>query len=95
MMPFKSLRCGTPVEVEDQSFDGQPPNLGVEPVRILLDEQLPRQLAPCLIGRDARTVQQESCAGLKNSVLLTSAVVSRVSAGSYSLPTGWWKARTV
>lgn len=43
------------------------------PVRILLDEQLPRQLAPYLIGHDARTVQQESWAGLKNGVLLTSA----------------------
>jgi len=42
-------------------------------VRILLDEQLPRQLAPYLIGHDARTVQQESWAGLKNGVLLTSA----------------------
>ncbi len=42
-------------------------------MRILLDEQLPRQLAPHLIGHDARTVQQESWAGLKNGVLLTSA----------------------
>lgn len=42
-------------------------------MRILLDEQLPRQLAPYLIGHDARTVQQESWAGLKNGVLLTSA----------------------
>ena len=42
-------------------------------MRILLDEQLPRQLAPYLIGHDARTVHQESWAGLKNGVLLTSA----------------------
>ena len=42
-------------------------------MRILLDEQLPRQLAPYLIGHDVRTVQQESWAGLKNGVLLTSA----------------------
>ena len=42
-------------------------------MRVLLDEQLPRQLAPYLIGHDARTVQQESWAGLKNGVLLTSA----------------------
>jgi hypothetical protein len=42
-------------------------------VRVLLDEQLPRQLAPYLVGHDARTVQQESWAGLKNGALLTSA----------------------
>jgi hypothetical protein len=42
-------------------------------LRILLDEQLPRQLAPYLIGHDARTVQQESWAGLKNGDLLTKA----------------------
>jgi hypothetical protein len=42
-------------------------------VRILLDEQLPRQLAPYLVGHDVRTVQQESWAGLKNGALLTQA----------------------
>jgi hypothetical protein len=42
-------------------------------VRIPLDEQLPRQLAPYLVGHDVRTVQQESWAGLKNGVLLTQA----------------------
>lgn len=42
-------------------------------MRILLDEQLPRQLARYLIGHDARTVQQESWGGLKNGVLLISA----------------------
>ena len=39
-------------------------------VRVLLDEQLPRQLAPHLVGRDVRTVQQESWAGLNNGELL-------------------------
>ena len=42
-------------------------------LRILIDEQLPRQLAPYLVGYDARTVQQESWAGLKNGELLTKA----------------------
>ena len=42
-------------------------------LRILLDEQLPRQLAPYLLGHDTRTVQQESWAGLKNGELLTKA----------------------
>ena len=42
-------------------------------VRILLDEQLPRQLAPYPVGHDVRTVQQESWAGLKNGVLFARA----------------------
>jgi hypothetical protein len=42
-------------------------------VRILLDEQLPRQLAPYLVGHFVRTVQEESWAGLKNGALLTHA----------------------
>lgn len=42
-------------------------------MRILLDEQLPRQLAPYLVGHDVRTVQQESWAGLKNGELLVRA----------------------
>jgi len=42
-------------------------------VRVLLDEQLPRQLAAYLIGHDVRTVWQESWAGLKNGDLLTKA----------------------
>ena len=42
-------------------------------MRVLLDEQLPRQLAPFLIGHDVRTVQQQSWAGLKNGTLLTEA----------------------
>jgi len=42
-------------------------------VRILLDEQLPRQLARHLPGHFVRTVQQEAWAGLKNGVLLSKA----------------------
>jgi hypothetical protein len=42
-------------------------------VRVLLDEQLPRQLAPLLTGYDVRTVQQQSWAGLKNGQLLDAA----------------------
>ena len=42
-------------------------------VRVLLDEQLPRQLARYLVGHDVRTVQQQSWAGLKNGELLTEA----------------------
>jgi len=42
-------------------------------VRVLLDEQLPRQLAPHLVGHEVRTVQQQSWAGLKNGALLTEA----------------------
>jgi hypothetical protein len=42
-------------------------------VRVLLDEQLPRQLASYLVGHDVRTVQQESWAGLNNGELLTRA----------------------
>lgn len=39
-------------------------------MRVLLDEQLPRQLAPLLIGHEVRTVQQQSWAGLKNGTSL-------------------------
>ena len=42
-------------------------------MRILLDEQLPRQLARYLVSHDVRTVQQEAWAGLKNGELLTKA----------------------
>ena len=42
-------------------------------MRVLLDEQLPRQLARHLLGHDVRTVQQQSWAGLKNGALLTEA----------------------
>ena len=40
------------------------------PVRVLLDEQLPRQLARELTGHDVRAVQQQGWAGLKNGELL-------------------------
>jgi hypothetical protein len=49
------------------------------PVRVLLDEQLPRQLVPHLVGHDVRTVQQESWAGFKNGALLTQAETARFS----------------
>ena len=42
-------------------------------MRVLLDEQLPRQLAPYLIGHETRTVQQQGWAGLKNGDLLKAA----------------------
>ncbi|MGH9255650.1 MAG: DUF5615 family PIN-like protein [Vicinamibacterales bacterium] len=42
-------------------------------MRVLLDEQLPRQLARHLSGHDVRTLQQQSWAGLKNGALLTEA----------------------
>ncbi len=42
-------------------------------MRVLLDEQLPRQLAPYLVGHDVRTVQQQGWAGLKNGELLRQA----------------------
>jgi len=35
-------------------------------MRVLLDEQLPRQLASLLLGHEVRTVQQVGWAGLKN-----------------------------
>jgi hypothetical protein len=45
-------------------------------VRILLDEQLPRQVAPYLQGHDARTVQQQGWAGRKNGALLKEAATA-------------------
>jgi Domain of unknown function (DUF5615) len=42
-------------------------------VRVLLDEQLPRQLVPYLVGHDARTVQEQGWASLKNGELLKQA----------------------
>lgn len=39
-------------------------------MRVLLDEQLPRQLARELTGHEVRTVQQQGWAGLKNGELL-------------------------
>jgi hypothetical protein len=35
-------------------------------VRILLDEQLPRQFAPYFAGHDVRTTQEHGWVGLKN-----------------------------
>ena len=42
-------------------------------MRVLLDEQLPRQLVPYLVEHEVRTVQQEAWAGLKKGALLTKA----------------------
>lgn len=42
-------------------------------MRVLLDEQLPRQLVPHIVGHEARTVQQQGWAGLKNGELLKQA----------------------
>lgn len=42
-------------------------------MRVLLDEQLPRQLGPLLVGHEVRTVKQQSWAGLKNGALLDAA----------------------
>ena len=39
-------------------------------MRVLLDEQLPRQLATELTGHEVRTVQQQGWAGLTNGELL-------------------------
>ena len=39
-------------------------------MRVLLDEQLPRQLARELTSHDVRTVQQEGWAGLRNGELV-------------------------
>ena len=53
-------------------------------MRILLDEQLPRQLAPYFTGHDVRTTQEQGWAGLKNGALLKQAL----SAGFEVLITG-------
>lgn len=42
-------------------------------MRVLLDEQLPRQLAPYFVGHKVQTVQQQGWAGLKNGELLKQA----------------------
>ena len=39
-------------------------------MRVLLDEQLPRELAHEITGHDVRTVQQQGWAGLRNGELL-------------------------
>src|SRR5512145_776274 len=38
--------------------------------RVLLDESLPRQLAPLLVGHEAQTVPEAGWAGLSNGELL-------------------------
>ena len=53
-------------------------------MRILVDEQLPRQLAPYFVGHDVRTTQEQGWAGLKNGELLKQAL----SAGFEVLVTG-------
>jgi predicted nuclease of predicted toxin-antitoxin system len=53
-------------------------------VRVLLDEQLPRQLALYLTGHDVRTVKDEGWKGLKNGELL----LRTASAGFEALVTG-------
>ena len=45
-------------------------------MRILLDEQLPRQLIPYLKGHDAFTVRQQGWDGLKNGALLKEAATA-------------------
>lgn len=45
-------------------------------MRILLDEQLPRQLAPYFVGHDVRTTQEQGWAGLKNGALIRQALAA-------------------
>lgn len=45
-------------------------------MRILLDEQLPCQLAPYFVGHDVRTTQEQGWAGLKNGALLKEALAA-------------------
>lgn len=49
-------------------------------MRILLDEQLPRQLARQFVGHEVRTVQQQSWSGLGNGELLR-----RAAAGAFEI----------
>lgn len=42
-------------------------------MRVLLDESLPRELAPPLTGHDVATVQSQGWAGLQNGALLRAA----------------------
>jgi hypothetical protein len=46
-------------------------------VRILLDEQLPRQLVPYFVDHEVRTTQEQGWAGLKNGDLLKQALAAR------------------
>ena len=43
-------------------------------MRVLLDEQLPRQLVPYVVGHEVKTTQEQGWAGLKNGELLSRAV---------------------
>ena len=43
-------------------------------MRVLLDESLPHELAPLLVGHDVETVQGRGWAGTKNGALLALAV---------------------
>ena len=45
-------------------------------MRVLLDEQLPRQLAAYLVGHEVRTVQQQGWAGLKNGELVKQTTIA-------------------
>ncbi len=45
-------------------------------MRVLIDESLPRQLVPLLIGHDARMVQAEGWSSVKNGELLRHAVAA-------------------
>ena len=45
-------------------------------MRVLIDESLPRQLAPALVGHDARMVQQEGWSAVKNGELLRRAAAA-------------------
>lgn len=45
-------------------------------MRILIDESLPRQLVPLLIGHDARMVQAEGWSSVKNGELLRRAAAA-------------------
>ena len=44
------------------------------PVRVLIDESIPEQIAPHLVGCDPSTVRREGLKGLRNGVLLRAAV---------------------
>ena len=45
-------------------------------MRVLLDEQLPRQLVPYIAGHDVRTTQEQGWAGKKNGELLKVALAA-------------------
>ena len=49
-------------------------------MRILLDEQLPRQLARAIAGHEVSTVQRQGWSGLKNGELLRRAAAQRFDA---------------